>query len=235
MTHSTPKETARRARLFFAALMVCSLAAGAEAQENPLPPAATETVDFSRDIEPIFQNSCLRCHNPEKSKSHFRLDNRASALAGGDKNTNDIVPGHSSASMLIHYTAYVVEDMEMPPVGKGNQLTTRQVGLLRAWIDQGANWGTNHQPNGTAAVLAATVGGIDVHGDKAKFRELEGVTSGFSGDLGKFSVTQQIGPNEKLSLGGHVLVPEQDISLTLALDKTDVGFFNAGVDQRRQY
>jgi mono/diheme cytochrome c family protein len=227
--------TALRVRRFFLVAAVCSLAAAVHGEEKPLPPAATDPVDFARDIQPIFQNSCLRCHGPVKSKSHFRLDNGPSALAGGDKNTNDIVPGHSSQSLLIHYTAYAVADMEMPPVGKGDPLTPRQIGLLRAWIDQGANWSTNTRANSTALLVEPTAGAYDVHGNKAKFRELEGVTDGFSGGLEKFSLAQQIGPNEKLSLDGHLLVPQQDFGLTLGLDKTDVGFVHAGFEQWRKY
>jgi mono/diheme cytochrome c family protein len=215
--------------------MVCSFAVEAQAQEKALPPPANQTVDFTRDVWPILQNSCLRCHGPEKAKSHFRLDNRVSALKGGERNSSDIVPGHSADSLLIQYTSHAVPDMEMPPVGKGDQLTPRQIGLLRAWIDQGVNWGTNRQPNSTTVTVASTVGGIDVHGNKARFRELEGVTDGFSGGLENFSLAQQLGPNEKLSLSGHLLEPEQDMGLKLALDKTDVGFFHAGFEQWRKY
>jgi hypothetical protein len=215
--------------------MICSFAAAAQAQEDPLPPPANQTVDFTRDIQPIFQNSCLRCHGPEKPKSHFRLDSRASALAGGNNNTNDIVPGNSSKSLLIHYTAYSVQDLEMPPVGKGDPLTPHQVGLLRAWIDQGANWSADRPQNSTAVAFAPTVGGFGVHGNKAKFRELEGVTDGFSGGLEKFALAQQLGPDEKLSLDGHFLAPAQDIGLKVGLDKTDLGFVHAGFDQWRKY
>jgi mono/diheme cytochrome c family protein len=235
MKQAPPKESASRAPLCFVTAVVCSFAAVAQAQEKLLPPPANQTVDFSRDIQPIFQNTCLRCHGPEKPKSHFRLDNRASALAGGNKNTNDIAPGNSSQSLLIHYTSYLVEDLEMPPVGKGDQLTPQQIGLLRAWIDQGANWSTNRLPDSTAVTVAPTVGGFGVHGNKAKFRELEGVTDGFSGGVEEFALAQQLGPDEKLSLDGHLLAPEQDIALKLALDKTDLGFVHAGFDQWRKY
>jgi mono/diheme cytochrome c family protein len=231
MNCSPPRDIA----LFFAVVLVGSFATAARAQEKPLPPAANQTVDFTQDIQPIIQNSCLRCHGPEKPRSHFRLDNRASALAGGNSNTNDIVPGDSANSRLIHYTSYVEKDMEMPPVGKGDRLTRHQIGLLRAWIDQGANWGTNRQTNSTTVTLATTAGGFDVQGNKAKFRELEGVTDGFSGGLEKFSLTQKLGPDEKFSLDGHLLEPQQDFGLKLALDKTDLGFVHAGFEQWRKY
>src|ERR1700743_3142025 len=72
-------------------------------------------INFDHDIRPIFETSCLRCHGPQKPKSHFRLDYREGALAGGDNNTNDIIPGNSSQSLLINYVAGQVPDMEMPP------------------------------------------------------------------------------------------------------------------------
>ena len=103
-----------------------------------LPRAATIKINYDRDIHPILEQSCLRCHGGQKPRSHFRLDYPASALAGGDANTNDIVPGNSRASLLIAYVARQVPDMEMPPVGRGEPLTPLQIGLLRAWIDQGA-------------------------------------------------------------------------------------------------
>ncbi len=91
--------------------------------DSKLPPAAPDKIDFARDIKPILDNSCLRCHGPEKRKSDFRLDNRAAALKGGDKGV-DIISGNSAKSPLIHYVAGLVEDMEMPPLGKGDRLTT---------------------------------------------------------------------------------------------------------------
>ncbi|HSY43046.1 MAG TPA: c-type cytochrome domain-containing protein, partial [Candidatus Acidoferrum sp.] len=108
----------------------------ADAPQTP-PPPANITIDFDRDIRPILEDNCLRCHGPQKPKSHFRLDYRDGALAGGDDNTNDIVPDDSTNSLLIAYVAHQVPDMEMPPVGRGKQLTPEQISLLRAWIDQG--------------------------------------------------------------------------------------------------
>ena len=49
-----------------------------------------------------------------------------------------IVPGKSEKSPLVLAVARLVEDEAMPPDGKGDPLSKDQVGLLRAWIDQGA-------------------------------------------------------------------------------------------------
>src|SRR5204863_851939 len=93
-----------------------------------LPPPATTQVDFARDIAPIFERSCLRCHGPERPKSKFRLDDRAAALQGGEDNRDDIIPGDSAHRPLIHYVARLIKEMEMPPPGKGEPLTHAQLG-----------------------------------------------------------------------------------------------------------
>ena len=49
-----------------------------------------------------------------------------------------IKPGNSADSKLIHLVAGLQEGLVMPMTGE--RLTPEQVGLLRAWIDQGANW-----------------------------------------------------------------------------------------------
>ena len=134
-----PGQFARLA--FFGVALVLAFSAGAaDFDQARLPPAASGTVDFARDIQPLLQTSCVKCHGPEKSKNGFRLDGRKNALAGGD-NGVDIVPGNSAKSPLVYYVARLVPDMEMPPKSKGEALTSQQVGLLRAWIDQGAKWG----------------------------------------------------------------------------------------------
>src|SRR5688500_14825054 len=112
----------------------------AAAAQGQAPGPAQREIDFTRDIKPIFEKSCFQCHGPEKPKSGFRLDQQAAALKGGS-NGVDIVPGKSAESPLIHYVAYLVEDMEMPPPNKAPRLTTEEIGLLRAWIDQGAVYG----------------------------------------------------------------------------------------------
>ena len=224
---------------FFAVQLFLSLGClpvfSAEIVTTNLPPAAREKIIFDRDIRPILQNSCLCCHSGEKPRSHFRLDDRASALAGGDNDTNDIVAGDSAHSLLIHYVARQVKDMEMPPGGKGNPLTTEQIALLRAWIDQGANWSTTNQIASLSLSITPALRWIDVQGDKVKFRELSGVNDGFSGGVEEFSFAQQTSPTEKLSLSGHVIAPDRDYKLNLAVDEADQGFLHTGFEEWRKY
>jgi mono/diheme cytochrome c family protein len=107
---------------------------------SKLPPAATKKVDFAKDIQPIFKKSCIECHESSGAMGGFKLDKKEAAMKGGDSGPC-IIPGKSEKSPLIHYVARLVKDMEMPPKDQGEPLTKEQIGLLRAWIDQGANWG----------------------------------------------------------------------------------------------
>ena len=199
-----------------------------------LAPPANVTIVFDRDIRPIFEDSCLRCHVPPKPKSHFRLDDREQALAGGDNNTNDIVPGDSRESLLIAYVAGQVPDMQMPPPGRGNPLTPEQIGLLRAWIDQGANWSTTNRVPPPTLVLASAVRGFNVHGNQAEFREIQQTREGASGGVDNFSF-EQTSPDETISLIARAIVPDNDFDVRLALEEAGGGFIHAGFDQWRKY
>ena len=103
-----------------------------------LPPAAARPVDFAKDIRPIFEKSCQFCHGAEKQKGGYRLDSKFAAIKGGETYSPAIQPSDSAASPLIHLVAGLVLDSKMP--AKGDPLTPEQIGLLRAWIDQGAAW-----------------------------------------------------------------------------------------------
>jgi mono/diheme cytochrome c family protein len=106
---------------------------------SKLPPAAQqEGVTYAKEIRPIFEAHCFKCHGPKKHKSKLRLDSLASALKGGDDGP-DIVPHQSTKSPLLINIAQIGDsDDYMPPPSKGKKLLTAQIALIRAWIDQGA-------------------------------------------------------------------------------------------------
>ncbi len=104
---------------------------------SKLPPAAKEKIDFARDIQPIFASKCVSCHSAAKDRAGLRLDCGPEALKGSISG-EVIIPGKSADSMLIHLVAGLDPDKRMPD--KGDPLTAKEVGLLRAWIDQGAKW-----------------------------------------------------------------------------------------------
>jgi mono/diheme cytochrome c family protein len=128
------------------AVTVCAAAwAGDEVDVGKLPPATTRPVDFAMDIRPLFEASCLKCHGPEKQRGGFRLDRKGPAFRGGENYAPAIKPGQSAESPLIHLVAGLVADQRMPQ--NAAPLTVEQIGLLRAWIDQGAAWPEEEKPS----------------------------------------------------------------------------------------
>lgn len=222
-------------KVWFWPLAACLSLGATEVDITKLPPATSERIDYDRDIKPLFEASCFRCHGPERPKSGFSLDNRNSALRGG-KNGIDIVPGESARSLLIHYVSRLVDDMEMPPTGKGTPLTPREIGLLRAWIDQGVQYPDS--ATGSARMLfqvTPMVRWISVSGNERKFREDWSMPVGASGGFERFEWREPLGNGVVLSTEGHALIDAHDYRLKLSLDKTDVGFVRGGFEQSRRW
>jgi len=213
------------------AACVAGAAPPAELDASKLPPPAKAQIDFSRDIKPILTNTCYRCHSGEKPKSHFLLTSRETALKGGNEGV-DILPGQSAKSPLIYYVSRLVPDMEMPPEGKGPPLTQEQVGLLRAWIDQGVTWEQAEPERKTQVAASPTLGWTTVSGDQKKFRELYWQREGWNGGS-EFELTDKPTPDSKITAAGHVLL--NDYKLTLSAEKNDVGFTRFGWSQSRKY
>lgn len=113
--------------------------------EPKLPPAAKTETDFARDIKPIFADHCVKCHGEKKQRGGLRLDQKAAAMKGGENFAPAIIPGDSAESPVVRFSAGLVDGMQMPPDGEG-KLTDKQIGLLRAWIDQGATWPDDPKP-----------------------------------------------------------------------------------------
>ncbi|MDB6110496.1 MAG: Planctomycete cytochrome [Pedosphaera sp.] len=204
----------------------------AEVDSSKLPPAAQVKIDFTRDIKPILENSCLRCHGPEKPKSRFRLDSREAALKGGE-NGVDILPDNSAKSPLILYVARLVPDMEMPPPDKGKPLTQEQISLLRTWIDQGLAWETAAPVSALAFSVSPTLRWTTVSGNEQKFREHYWQREGWNGGLERFDSDEQLSSDSHLHAAGHFLL--DDYRLQLALEKNEVGFVHTGWEQYRKY
>lgn len=125
-------------RLALTLLLFIMVAQSGLSQAETLPPPATRKVDFEQDIQPIFKARCYSCHDASKQRSGFRLDLKSAALKGGENYSPAIVPGKSADSPLIRLVAGLEEGLLMPP--EGERLSAQQIGLLRAWIDQGATW-----------------------------------------------------------------------------------------------
>lgn len=106
------------------------------------PPAEKKGVTYEKDIKPIFEKSCVKCHSGEKAKAKLHLDSLEGALKG-NKDGKVIEPGDSTKSVLVLAAGQALKDEDewMPPPdnkAKIGPLTKEEVSLLRAWVDQGA-------------------------------------------------------------------------------------------------
>lgn len=100
---------------------------------------------FERDIQPILQNNCIKCHGPVEAKNDFRVDTKKSLL-------EYIQPGAADSSSL--WTDYLVTkepDMLMPPAQAPHPGGLSQTDLLfvRTWINEGAEgeWRADENPS----------------------------------------------------------------------------------------
>ncbi len=104
-----------------------------------LPPASSRQVDFVKDVQPLLRKHCFECHAAGNEEGGVNLGIRQRVFAGGDHGAV-LIKGDSANSRLIHLVAALDSKEVMPPPPDGKLLSKEEVGVLRAWIDQGAKW-----------------------------------------------------------------------------------------------
>ncbi|MBZ5608873.1 MAG: c-type cytochrome [Acidobacteriia bacterium] len=97
-------------------------------------PVQTAKVNFVRDVKPILENNCVRCHGPDAAMRGIRLDRKERALM-------TVIPRKPDDSLLYN----IAKIGAMPPGPK--KLSPAELESLRQWIAQGARW-----PNGVELV-----------------------------------------------------------------------------------
>lgn len=104
-------------------LLLCVAVAQANDKRDAAP-------DFQRDVLPIFEAKCLRCHGEKKKDA--KLDMRTlDALLKGGVTSPAIKPGNAQKSLLIELLHY----NEMPPKKETPRVTKEELELLRKWIN----------------------------------------------------------------------------------------------------
>ncbi len=101
-----------------------------------------ESVDYSRDVQPLLSRHCYVCHGPDPGsrESGLRLDRADSALAVLESGLIPIVPGSPAESELFRRVTSREDDERMPPIKSGHSLTEREIAILRRWIEAGAKF-----------------------------------------------------------------------------------------------
>lgn len=97
-------------------------------------------IHFEKHIQPILEQNCVSCHNPDKDKGGWILSTKKQAFETGD-NAPNIVAFFPEKSGLYTLTALDADDDDlMPPAKSGGPLKKDEIDLLKAWIEQGAVW-----------------------------------------------------------------------------------------------
>ncbi len=112
---------------------------------------AADEVDFKKDIAPVLEASCLKCHNPEKKKGKLDMSTKEAFMKGGGEG-KIVEPGKADASTMIKALLLPPDDdAAMPPADKAPRPTAAQIESLKKWINAGANW-----PDGVTLKAAET-------------------------------------------------------------------------------
>jgi WD40 repeat protein len=133
--------------LALAAMLAGSSFAPTQEKKDPkdLPPIPTvdlkrkEPIEYSKDIEPIFENKCFVCHSGSIIESKFDMSTYAGVMKGGKRDASGskaVVPGKSAESHLFLYCSRQKKPI-MPPKSE-EPLNSQEVTLIKMWIDEGA-------------------------------------------------------------------------------------------------
>src|SRR4051812_13694762 len=120
---------------------VCWLSLAATAPLAAAEKSVPDVIRFNRDVRPLFAGNCYNCHGQDEKarKARLRLDTREGALHR-KKGGPVIVPGKPQESELFLRVTSSEPTERMPPVKTGKTLSTRDVAILKKWIEQGAKW-----------------------------------------------------------------------------------------------
>ena len=112
--------------------------AGSNGAPPPVLKSPSEQVVYTDIIAPILEAKCYSCHNVDKKKGKYRMDEYKLLVEGG-KEGDAITHGDAEDSNLIYRVDLPEDDDEhMPPEGK-KDLEEHEVLLLKWWIDAGAS------------------------------------------------------------------------------------------------
>ncbi|NQV23118.1 MAG: DUF1553 domain-containing protein [Rhodopirellula sp.] len=103
--------------------------------------AEPAAVDFNRDIRPILSDNCFECHGPdaEQRQAELRLDTKEGLFRKTDEHSS-VVPGDLAKSELFRRMTSTDPDERMPPADSGRKLSQEQIGIVKKWIESGAEW-----------------------------------------------------------------------------------------------
>ena len=100
---------------------------------------ATAGVDFAKQVAPIFEARCIKCHGEKKQKGEYRMDKAEFIQVAGESEEKPVVSGKPDESYLVKLIKMSDEDDDvMPP--KGGTLKPEEIAIIVKWIEEGAKF-----------------------------------------------------------------------------------------------
>jgi hypothetical protein len=109
--------------------VACLARRGISAGQTPAVP------DYAREVLPILEANCIRCHSPAQQEGGLLLDSYEDLMTGGDSGAA-ITPGNAAASRLVA----MIEGRAKKKMPPKSDLRPDEISTLRAWIDGGARY-----------------------------------------------------------------------------------------------
>ncbi len=108
---------------------------------------------YGKHVYPALDAKCVSCHGESKVKGRLRLDSYEALMKGG-KDGAVIVPGQPDRSLLLQRVTLPITHKQFMPAEGKSPLNAQEIGLIRAWIADGAS------------STATSVAGVTVHEDE---------------------------------------------------------------------
>jgi uncharacterized membrane protein len=98
-----------------------------------------KAIVFTDIIQPLLNEKCTGCHNPNRAKGELQLISKQTILKGGEDG-EIITPGNADSSRMYSYLLLPLDDdNHMPPEGKP-QLDEEEIKMIKWWIESGADF-----------------------------------------------------------------------------------------------
>ena len=102
--------------------------------------AAAQEPDFKKDIAPILEASCVKCHNDKKAKGKLNMASKDAFMKGGEDGKIVDTAKPDESSMIKALLLPADDDDAMPPKDKAPRPSAAQIDTLKKWIAAGAKW-----------------------------------------------------------------------------------------------
>lgn len=129
---------------------------GLEVEEPVKVARAEDLLVFDHLVQPIIEQNCVSCHNPDKLKGELNLETFDGHLAGGELGPA-VVPSDLDASELYFRITLPQDDEEFMPPDEKTPLSDAEVNLIAWWIERGAS------PDLTVAELGPQPGEVEAY------------------------------------------------------------------------